>query len=175
MPLPFPPNRGEVLICDFQNYMPKGEMVKLRPIIVLSPSIAQRMDIVTVVALSTTQPLTILNYHLEITFDPPYSIKYPSKTMYRTADLPQKIHRCFSYEGCRALCSCESRNYVGSCESRNYYLTFISQRCNIYMSLLCESIRLNPHRGRHVRRCTIWTWRFYVNKTRYFEHDRLVM
>jgi mRNA interferase MazF len=87
MPLPFPPNRGEVLICDFQNYMPKGEMVKLRPIIVLSPSIAQRMDIVTVVALSTTQPLTILNYHLEITFDPPYSIKYPSKTMWLKGDM----------------------------------------------------------------------------------------
>lgn len=87
MPLQYPPDRGEVLICDFENYLPKGEMVKQRPVIVLSPRIAQRRDIVTVVALSTTEPLTYLNYHLEITFDPPYSKKYSSMTMWLKGDM----------------------------------------------------------------------------------------
>jgi len=87
MTLMYPPGRGEVLICDFEHYLPKGEMVKQRPVIVLSPRIAQRADLATVVCLSTTLPFSILGYHLEIIFDPPYCLKYSEKTMWLKGDM----------------------------------------------------------------------------------------
>lgn len=56
MPLNFFPRAGQVLVCDFSGFI-QPEMVKTRPIVVISPRLPYRSEIVTVVPISTTQPL----------------------------------------------------------------------------------------------------------------------
>lgn len=55
MPLQFYPRAGQVLVCDFSGFN-VPEMVKPRPVVVVSPRLPYRTEIVTVVPLSTTPP-----------------------------------------------------------------------------------------------------------------------
>ena len=65
-------------MCDFTDFR-EPEMVKARPIIVISPKLPYRSDIVTIVPISTTAPKHDLpfvvrlskNYHPEETDDLP--------------------------------------------------------------------------------------------------------
>ena len=50
--LKFRPNRGNVLMCDF-TFLKAPEMVKWRPVIVVSPRLARDSRLVTVVPVST--------------------------------------------------------------------------------------------------------------------------
>ena len=52
-------------MCDFHGYV-VPEIVKRRPVVVISPNHLKRSGLVTIVPLSTTQPNPIENYHLEI-------------------------------------------------------------------------------------------------------------
>ncbi|MEL6868899.1 MAG: type II toxin-antitoxin system PemK/MazF family toxin [Pseudomonadota bacterium] len=61
------PKPGQILLCDFSVGFRKPEMVKSnRPVIVLSPANQGRANLVTVVALSTSRPEPVLDYHLEL-------------------------------------------------------------------------------------------------------------
>lgn len=51
-----------VLMCDFSGFV-APEMVKTRPVAVISPNHMRRPGLVTVVPLSTTPPEPILEYH----------------------------------------------------------------------------------------------------------------
>ena len=53
--LRFFPRAGQVLICDFAGYVPP-EIVKIRPVAVVSPKLPNRSGLATVVPLSTTAP-----------------------------------------------------------------------------------------------------------------------
>ena len=55
MGLNFHPRAGQVLVCDFSGFK-EPEMVKPRPVVVISPKLPYRSDIVTVVPISTTEP-----------------------------------------------------------------------------------------------------------------------
>lgn len=55
MALLFYPRAGQVFVCDFSGFK-VPEMVKLRPVIVVSPKLPYRSDIVAVVPISTTEP-----------------------------------------------------------------------------------------------------------------------
>ena len=55
MPLKFHPRAGEVLVCKFDGFT-VPEMVKPRPVVVISPRLPNRSGLVTVVPLSTTAP-----------------------------------------------------------------------------------------------------------------------
>ncbi|MDZ7823322.1 MAG: type II toxin-antitoxin system PemK/MazF family toxin [Ahrensia sp.] len=55
MALPYYPRAGQILVCDFSGFTPP-EMVKKRPVILISPKLPYRSEIVTVVPLSTTAP-----------------------------------------------------------------------------------------------------------------------
>lgn len=55
MPLNFYPRAGQILICDFKGFL-EPEMVKVRPVVVISPKLPYRAEIVTVVPISTTAP-----------------------------------------------------------------------------------------------------------------------
>ena len=46
-------------------------MVKLRPVVVISPKISVRAGLCTVVALSTTPPRPVMPYHRMLEIDPP--------------------------------------------------------------------------------------------------------
>ncbi len=72
MTIPFFPRAGEVLMCDFKGFVPP-EMVKVRPVIVVSPRLPYRADIAAIVPISLTAPKHDLpfcfklskNYHPE--------------------------------------------------------------------------------------------------------------
>ena len=55
MPLPFHPRAGQVLVCDFTGFK-EPEMVKVRPVIVISPRLPYRSDIAAIVPISLTAP-----------------------------------------------------------------------------------------------------------------------
>ena len=72
MPLPFYPRAGQVLMCDFSGFQ-APEMTKVRPVIVVSPRLPYRSEIVAIVPVSLTEPKHDLpfcyrlskNYHPE--------------------------------------------------------------------------------------------------------------
>ena len=67
MPIAFHPRAGQILLCDFSTGFKEPEMVKSkRPVIVLANSMRGRVNLVTVVALSTTTPDPVMRYHLEL-------------------------------------------------------------------------------------------------------------
>lgn len=70
MPIRSHPDRGVLLTCDFNEGFRKPEMVKRRPVVVLTPKIRARPALATVVALSTTPPQKEMPYHcmIEIPF-----------------------------------------------------------------------------------------------------------
>lgn len=63
MPLRFHPNPGLVLICDFNNGFQPPEMVKRRPVVVISPRPRRSTQLCTVVPLSTTVPNPVEPFH----------------------------------------------------------------------------------------------------------------
>ena len=64
MPLKFHPRPGQLLMCKFEPGFLKPEMVKTRPVVVISPSIQGRAGLVTVVPLSTRAPNPVSDYHM---------------------------------------------------------------------------------------------------------------
>lgn len=66
MALAYHPKPGQILICDFSYGFVAPEMVKRRPVVVLTPSMQGRGQLTTVAALSTVKPDQIRAYNLEI-------------------------------------------------------------------------------------------------------------
>lgn len=63
MALPYLPKQGEILVCDFDDSAIGAEMIKRRPVVVVSRHEAHRSSLCTVVALSTTPPVPPLKWH----------------------------------------------------------------------------------------------------------------
>lgn len=66
MGLTFHPNPGTILYCDFSSGFKPPEMVKSRPVIVISPKRKQCSGLCTVVAVSTVAPSPVEAWHLQI-------------------------------------------------------------------------------------------------------------
>ncbi len=62
--LNFQPKTGSVVYCDYKGFV-APEMVKKRPVIVVSKH-KHNSKLLTVVPISTTEPTTILEYHIEM-------------------------------------------------------------------------------------------------------------
>jgi len=60
------PKIGTILMCDYDTGFMPPEMVKRRPVVVISPKIAARPGLCTVVPLSTTAPNPVLQFHCQI-------------------------------------------------------------------------------------------------------------
>lgn len=60
------PAPGIILMCDYQTGFVKPEMVKRRQVVVISPKIAARVGLCTVVPLSTTAPDPVMQYNCQI-------------------------------------------------------------------------------------------------------------
>ena len=86
MALKFHPEQGLILICDFKGFI-APEMVKRRPVVVVSPRIRDRDRLCTVVPLSTTEPRPHRGYHLEINLDQPLPEPYTETKMWAKADM----------------------------------------------------------------------------------------
>lgn len=81
------PVPGTIVRVDLSQGFKPPEMVKRRPVIVLSPPIAGRQQLCTVVPLSTTAPRRVMPHHLEIEFDPPLPHPYASPTAWVKGDI----------------------------------------------------------------------------------------
>jgi mRNA interferase MazF len=68
-PLPYHPNPGEVLRCDYGGLVPP-EMNKIRFVVVISPRLRHRKDLCTVVPLSITAPEFPQPFHVKLDKDP---------------------------------------------------------------------------------------------------------
>lgn len=65
MTLTFHPDRGTILICDFSTGFQPPEMVKVRPVVVISPR--RRIgQLATVVPLSSSRPSPVEPWHFEL-------------------------------------------------------------------------------------------------------------
>lgn len=71
MPIREHPAPGTILLCDFNQGFRQPEMVKRRPVVVISPKISVRAGLCTVVPLSTSVPQPEMPYHCRIRLDPP--------------------------------------------------------------------------------------------------------
>mgnify|MGYP001389523122 CR=1 FL=1 len=67
MAIRFPPMPGDVLVFDFATGFQPPEMVKRRPVLVLSPRLRHRDGLCTVVPLSTTPPARPVPYQCRLT------------------------------------------------------------------------------------------------------------
>jgi mRNA interferase MazF len=81
------PALGTVLICDFGTGFREPEMVKRRPVIVISPKIQARSQLCTVVALSTTAPHRPMPFNCEIRLDPPLPPPWARGSMWVKGDM----------------------------------------------------------------------------------------
>lgn len=65
MPLTFHPAAGAVVVCDYSTGFRPPEMVKVRPVVVISPR-RRGSQLVTVVPISSTAPSPIEPWHYEL-------------------------------------------------------------------------------------------------------------
>ncbi|WP_408967387.1 type II toxin-antitoxin system PemK/MazF family toxin [Oryzomonas sp.] len=63
MPLTFHPQPGTVLICDFSTGFKAPEIIKRRPVVVISPRPRRKTQLCIVVPLSTTPPVPVETHH----------------------------------------------------------------------------------------------------------------
>lgn len=59
----FHPRKGTLLCCDFSKGFTPPEMVKVRPVVVITPQLPGRAGLCTVIPLSTVEPDTLQPYH----------------------------------------------------------------------------------------------------------------
>lgn len=86
MPLPFHPNPGLIVICDFEG-LKEPEITKRRPAIVMSPRRRDRGRLCTVLPISTTAPdrETLNQFQLHIA--PALPEPYPEQDVWVKCDL----------------------------------------------------------------------------------------
>lgn len=66
MALGFHPDPGVIVVCNYQTGFVVPEMVKTRPVVVVSPRFRNRPGLCTVVPLSSVEPTPIERYHHRI-------------------------------------------------------------------------------------------------------------
>lgn len=66
MALKYHPKPGTILMCDFSKGFAEPEMVKKRPVIVISPKMKRCAGLCTVVAISTVRPDPIEHWHYQL-------------------------------------------------------------------------------------------------------------
>lgn len=86
MAINFHPEQGTILICDFPGFV-EPEIVKRRPVIVLSPRLRSRGNLCTIVPCSTTPPKPVQPYHHRIRIDPPLPAPYDSEVQWIKTDM----------------------------------------------------------------------------------------
>lgn len=81
------PQPGTIVIVDLNDGFRPPEMVKRRPALILSPPIAKRPFLCTIVPLSTKDPDPPMGHHCKIRVDPPLPRPYTSPEMWVKADM----------------------------------------------------------------------------------------
>lgn len=87
MALMYYPKLGEVLLCDFSTGFVAPEMVKRRPVIIVSPRLRKRGNLVAVIPLSTTAPDPVGCHHCMLALPRPLPKPFDSETMWAKCDM----------------------------------------------------------------------------------------
>lgn len=87
MPIKHHPGLGCIVTCDFDRGFKKPEMVKLRPVVIVSPQISWRPGLCTVVGLSTTPPDPARPYHCQLTISPALPEPWSSEEVWVKGDM----------------------------------------------------------------------------------------
>lgn len=93
MALMYYPPAGEILLCDFSTGFIAPEMVKLRPVVVVSPRLRRRNELVGVVPLSTTPPPQVESYHYQLTLAQPLPKPFDNPVMWAKCDMVATVAR----------------------------------------------------------------------------------
>ena len=91
MAITFHPKQGSILMCDFSNGFMPPEMVKRRPVIVISPVIQARPGLCTVVCLSTTEPDPVMPYHLSLILPEPLPPNWSANNVWVKGDMVYSV------------------------------------------------------------------------------------
>lgn len=87
MALMYHPKAGAILVCDYCTGFVPPEMVKARPVVVVSPRLRHRNDLCTVVPLSTTAPDPVEDYHCSIMLPRPLPKPFDTLPMWAKCDM----------------------------------------------------------------------------------------
>ncbi|WP_352446667.1 type II toxin-antitoxin system PemK/MazF family toxin [Mesorhizobium sp. M0016] len=87
MSILYHPQVGSILRVDLNEGFRVPEMRKRRPAIVISPALAGRDQLCTIVPLSTTQPNPLQPYNCVLDMDPPLPFPYEAPRMWVKADM----------------------------------------------------------------------------------------
>lgn len=88
MTITFHPKAGAVLICDFDGFK-SPEMVKKRPVIVVSHYQLNKKGLCTVIPLSTTRPNPVEAHHYQLMGSYPFI--HPQKTTWVKCDMIYRV------------------------------------------------------------------------------------
>jgi len=86
MPITFHPKTGTLLVCDFAG-MVEPEMVKSRPVVVISPRLRHRTGLCTVIPLSTTAPNLVMPWHCKVILEEQISPKWNETEIWAKCDM----------------------------------------------------------------------------------------
>jgi|TARA_B100000315_G_C14563195_1_gene581580 uncharacterized protein YifN (PemK superfamily) len=86
MALHYNPEPGTIVICDFHGFI-VPEMIKRRPVLIVSPRLRNREGLCTIVPFSTTTPTKIMPYHYRLHLDPPLPSPYTTQSQWVKCDM----------------------------------------------------------------------------------------
>lgn len=87
MSILYHPQQGSILRVDLNDGFRVPEMRKRRPAIIMSPALAGREQLCTIVPLSTTEPKPMRKYNCVLDLDPPLPFPYDASKMWVKADM----------------------------------------------------------------------------------------
>ena len=86
----FHPKAGQILICDFRGYeIP--EIVKRRPVVVISNALSHRPGLVTIVPISTVEPDPVMPWHYILQNVPEFPSRWGKKVRWVKCDLVYNV------------------------------------------------------------------------------------
>jgi len=86
MAINFHPAQGSILICDF-GMLRSPEIIKRRPVVVISPNFKHRDNLCTVIPLSKSPPIKVVACHHKLFFEPLLPEPYLSPYSWVLADM----------------------------------------------------------------------------------------
>jgi uncharacterized protein YifN (PemK superfamily) len=136
LPIHEHPEKGAILMCDFTGGFKNPEMVKKRPIIVLSPKIKARHHLCTVVSLSTTPPDKEMPYHAQIDINPPLPHYFESNGLWVKGDMVNAV-------GFHRLDFIRTGKDLGG-KRTYYYQTISEEQIKLVQSCILRAMGLSP-------------------------------
>lgn len=87
------PNQGEILLCDYGTNVIAPEMEKRRPIVVVTPRLRRRGELVGVVPLSLTEPDAPEDFHCRFELANPLPAPFDCPAMWAKCDMYSVVAR----------------------------------------------------------------------------------